>query len=345
MIKPQKLNKGDTVALVSLSSGLAGESLFRHRVELGIKRLKEDFGLKVITMPNALKGIEYLDKYPEARAMDLMEAFKNPEIKAVITMIGGNDTIRLLPYIDFDVLKNNPKIFMGYSDTTVNHFMMYKAGLVSFYGACIMAEFAENAAMHEYTKTYIKKVLFEINNSLEIPQSPVWTSEMLDWTDCTNNEIARKMIPDKTGYMLLQGKGKVEGRLLGGCLDVFPMLIGTELWPKADKWKGCILFLETSEEYPSPQEFKYFLRGLVAQGIIDNINSIIVGKPKDEKYFAEYKEVLIKVISLEAGRKEMPILYNMNFGHNAPMCILPYGAMAEINCDEKSFWLKESVVN
>jgi len=345
MIKPQKLNKGDTVALVSLSSGLAGESLFRHRVELGIKRLKEDFGLKVITMPNALKGIEYLDSYPEARAMDLMEAFKNPEIKAVITMIGGDDTIRLLPHIDFEVFRNNPKIFMGYSDTTVNHFMMYKAGLTSFYGPCIMAEFAENAAMHEYTKTYIKKVLFETNSSLEIAQSPEWTSEMLNWIDCTNNEISRKMISDKNGYILLQGKGKVEGRLLGGCLDVLPMLIGTELWPKADEWKECILFLETSEEYPSPQEVKYLLRGLVAQGVIDNISGIIVGKPKDEKYFEEYKEVLIKVISQEAERKDMPILYNMNFGHNAPMCILPYGALVEIDCNKKSFWLKEAVVD
>ncbi|MGL6198561.1 MAG: S66 family peptidase [Lachnospiraceae bacterium] len=344
MIKPQKLKKGDMVALVSLSAGIAGESLFRHRVEMGIKRLKEDFGLKVMTMPNALKGIVYLDKHPEARAKDLMEAFKNPEIKAVIAMIGGDDTIRLLPYIDFTILKNNPKIFMGYSDTTVNHFMMYKAGFISFYGPCVMCEFAENAAMHEYTKTYINKVLFETNDSLEIPASPEWTSEMLEWTDSANNEIARKMIPEQNGYMLLQGKGKVEGRLLGGCIDVFPMLIGTELWPQADEWKGCILFLETSEEEPAPADVKYLLRGLVAQGIIDNINGIIVGKPCNEKYFAEYKEVLIRVVNQEAGHKDMPILYNMNFGHNAPLCILPYGAMAEIDCDKKSFWLKESAV-
>jgi muramoyltetrapeptide carboxypeptidase LdcA involved in peptidoglycan recycling len=128
MIKPKKLQKGDTVAIVSLSSGLAGEDLFNHRYELGKKRLKEEFGLNVITMTNALKGIDYLKKHPEARAKDLMDAFLNKDIKAIICNIGGDDTIRLLPYINYDIIKSNPKIFMGYSDTTVNHFMMYKAG-------------------------------------------------------------------------------------------------------------------------------------------------------------------------------------------------------------------------
>jgi muramoyltetrapeptide carboxypeptidase LdcA involved in peptidoglycan recycling len=82
-------------------------------------------------MPNALKGIKYLDEHPEARASDLMDAFRDKEIKAIFSAIGGDDSIRLLPYIDFDVIKNNPKIFTGFSDTTSNHMMMYKAGLVS----------------------------------------------------------------------------------------------------------------------------------------------------------------------------------------------------------------------
>ena len=82
-------------------------------------------------MPNALKGIDYLYRHPEARAQDLMDAFRDPSIKAVFNAIGGDDTIRLLPYIDFEVLRNNPKIFTGFSDSTTNHFMMHKAGLVS----------------------------------------------------------------------------------------------------------------------------------------------------------------------------------------------------------------------
>ena len=138
MIKPRRLQKGDKVAIVSLSRGMLGEDMFIHKFHIAKKRLEEDYGLEVVTMPNALKGVDYLYEHPEARAQDLMNAFRDPEIKAVFNAIGGDDTIRLLPYIDFNVLRENSKIFAGFSDTTSNHFMMYKAGLVSYYGLSVM---------------------------------------------------------------------------------------------------------------------------------------------------------------------------------------------------------------
>jgi len=344
MIKPQKLKKNDKVAIVSLSSGMGGDSNFFHRYEVGKKRLEAEFDLNVVTMPNALKGFEYLDNHPEARANDLMDAFRDTSVNAIICMIGGDDTIRLLEYIDFEVIKNNPKIFMGYSDTTTNHFMMYKAGLVSFYGPCILAEFAENAGMHEYTKHFINSVLFSPTPTLSINPSPEWTNEFLDWANSDNNKIARKMQKDDKGFELLQGNGIIQGRLLGGCVDVFPMLIGTELWPSLEQWNDTILFLETSEEYPSPNSVKYLLRGFAAQGILNSINGIVVGKPQNEKYYDEYKQVLLQVVSRETGRHDLPILYNVNFGHTAPICILPYGVLAEINCTDKTFKLLEPAV-
>lgn len=345
MIKPKKLKKGDTVALVSLSSGLGGEELFAHRVKMGKRRLEEVFGLKVVIMPNSMKGIEYLDNYPQARAEDLMDAFRDPSIAAVVTIIGGDDTIRILPYIDINILRDNPKIFMGYSDTTINHFMMYKAGVTSFYGPTVMGEFAENVRMHEYTHRYIQKILFQKEVVVEIPPSHEWTAEMLDWADIENNKIQRKMINDSDGYELLQGDGIVQGTLLGGCIDVFPMIIGTKLWPASQEWKNSILFLETSEECPTPNAVKYLLRGLAAQGILDQVNGIIFAKPYEEKYSQEYKTILRQVVGKESGRCNLPILYNMNFGHNAPITILPYGTMAEISCEKKSFRLLESSVD
>ena len=143
MLKPRHLERGDTVAIVSLSSGILGEDWAIHQLHLARERLERDYGLQVVVMPNALKGVSYLDAHPEARAADLMEAFRNPEIRAVFSAIGGDDTIRLLPYIDFAVLHENPKIFTGFSDTTSNHFMMYKAGLCSYYGASVMTNFSE----------------------------------------------------------------------------------------------------------------------------------------------------------------------------------------------------------
>lgn len=343
VIKPKKLNKGDKVAIVSLSNGIAGDELFRHRYEIGKRRIEEVFGLEVIEMENALKGSEYLYKHPKDRAEDMMEAFMDEEIKAIFSNIGGEDTIRLLPYIDFDIIENNPKIFMGYSDTTVNHFMCYKAGLVSFYGPSVLGEFAENISMHDYTKKWIDKVLFQSEIIGKVEPSDKWTSEHLEWGEEKNNSIKRKM-EKNSGYELLQGEGKVQGKLIGGCIEVLEVIKGTELWPGLNEWENAILFLETSEDKPEPGYIKWWLRNYAAQGILDKINGIIIGKPKDETYYEEYKEMYIKVIREELGRKDLPILYNMNFGHTSPMSIIPLGVSAEIDCDGKSFSILDSGV-
>ena len=208
MIKPKKLKKGDKVAIVSLSSGLAGEEMFRHRYELGKKRL-EQLGFNVVTMKNALKGIEYLYNHPEKRAEDFMEAILDKDIKGIICNIGGDDTIRLLPYIDFEAIANNPKVFMGYSDTTINHFMMQKAGVVSYYGPAVMTDFAENNNMHTYTLKYINEVLLENSEDIVIKSSDKWTSEYLDWVIEENDNISRKMNEEKYGYEVLQGKRNI----------------------------------------------------------------------------------------------------------------------------------------
>lgn len=344
MIRPKALKKGDTVAIVSLSSGMGGDSATQYRYLIGKQRLSEIFGLNVITMPNALKGSKYLSAHPEKRAEDLMNAFKDNTIKAVISMIGGDDTIRLLPYIDYNLIKNNPKIFMGYSDTTINHFMMYKAGLVSFYGPCILVEFAENVSMHKYTVESIYTTLFATNQKIEIVSSPVWTSEFLDWGNKNNQNIQRKLHKDEHGFEILQGAGTVQGRLIGGCLGVFKMIIGTELWPNITEWTDKILFLETGEDYPTPSEVCYFLRNLTAQGIIQRLKGIIVGKPLDERYYDEYKEIYKKVVCYEAKCPHLPILYNVNCSHTSPICILPYGVLAEIDCEHKRFSILESGV-
>ena len=208
MIKPKKLKKGDKVAIVSLSSGLAGEEMFIHRYELGKKRL-EQLGFNVVTMKNALKGIEYLYNHPEKRAEDFMEAILDKDIKGIICNIGGDDTIRLLPYIDFEAIANNPKVFMGYSDTTINHFMMQKAGVVSYYGPAVMTDFAENNNMHTYTLKYINEVLLENREDIVIKSSDKWTSEYLDWVIEENDNISRKMNEEKYGYEVLQGKRNI----------------------------------------------------------------------------------------------------------------------------------------
>ena len=342
MIKPERLRKGDKVAIVSLSNGLLGEKEFLHKYELGKKRLEEKFGLEVITMENTLKGIEYIYNHPEKRAEDLMNAFKDKSIKAIICSIGGDDTIRLLPYIDYEVIKNNPKVFMGFSDTTANHLMMQKAGIVSYYGPCLMCDFANYVEMYDYTENAVRELLIEAKENYEIRKCDYWTNEHIEW--CEENINKQKTrLKDEKGYEVIQGQGKVRGKLLGGCLDAFPIYNGTEVWPTLENWKDKILFFETSEDMPEPQYVTWYLRNLGAQGIFNVAKGIIVGKPQSEKYYEEYKEVYRKVLK-EFGREDMPVLYNVNFGHSEPIGIIPYGIECELDMDNKKITLLEAVV-
>lgn len=343
MIKPKHLKKGDTVAIVSLSAGTLGEPWAIHKLYIAKERLERDFGLHVTVMPNALKGRDYLYEHPEARAADLMDAFKDKEIKAVFNAIGGDDTIRLLPYIDFDVISRNPKIFTGFSDTTSNHMMMYKAGLISYYGASIMTNFSEYVKINDYTAKMIQDTLFEPKNILEIPSAPYWyddEDEKIWWKE-ENIHTLKPYHPEELGYEILQGSGIAEGELLGGCLDVFIELMGTPIWPSKEEWNGKILFLETSEEDMSCTYLTWILRNLAAQGLFDVIRGILVGKPARRSKYEPYKEVYRTVIGREAGHPELPILYNVNFGHADPIGILPYGVKCRLDADHKTLTLLE----
>ncbi|MBP8639483.1 MAG: LD-carboxypeptidase [Oscillospiraceae bacterium] len=341
LVKPQKLNIGDKVAAVSLSWGGAGDDEIRWRYYQGKERLEKLFGLEVVEMPNTLKGSEFIYNNPQKRAEDLMQAFSDSSIKAIITCIGGNDSIRMLPFINFDVIKNNTKIFVGYSDSTVTHYICMKAGITSFYGPSILTDFAENIEMPQYTVEAVHRIFFSNAAIGELQPSPTWTGERLDWI-IENKDTARKFIPNRR-YELLQGKGKIRGRLIGGCIEVFNFLKGTSVFPTIDCFDDTILFLETAEVLSPPWLIEDELRGYGAMGILNRINGIFWGKPMGEVYYGEYKDVIRKVLR-EFDCADLPVLYNGSFGHNEPKTILPFGALAEIDCDSISFSILESGV-
>jgi muramoyltetrapeptide carboxypeptidase LdcA involved in peptidoglycan recycling len=340
---PKKLCKGDKIAVVSLSWGGLGDEKLIHKYYIAKERLENDFGLEVVPMPNALKGSEYIYNHPEERAKDLMDAFKDKDIKGIICAIGGDDSVRILPYIDYEIIRNNPKIFMGYSDTTVNHFIMNKAGVVSYYGPCIMSEFGEYTKMFDYTINAVNSILFNDSKNLEIKSSPIWSDDFIGWDESNINKKLKEK-KEEHGYEVLQGNGVVRGSLLGGCLDVFPMIIGTEIWPNIEEWKDKILLIETSEDEPNPEYVLWYLRGLGAQKIFDVIKGIVVGKPHMEKYYDEYKEVICKVLK-EFKKENLPVIYNVNIGHTDPVGILPLGTEIEVDYDNKKIKLVESATN
>lgn len=341
MLKPQRLKPNDHVAVVSLSSGMMGEKNMLHKYELAKSRLEKDYGLVVHTMPHALKGSEYIYLHPEKRAEDLMQAFTDPNIKAIFCAIGGDDAIRLLPYIDLQVIHDHPKIFTGFSDTTVNHFMMFQAGLVSYYGLSIMNQWAEYVEINPYTKNAIDHMLFHPTPTYTIPASEFASYEKDKiWWDENNVDQATPRFANE-GYILIQGRGKVQGQLLGGCMDVFISLIGTPLWPSLDQWKGKILLLETSEMDMPDYLFAEILRNLQAQGIFDVIAGIVLGKPAFQEKNDLYAMILRQILQVENNHADLVVLGNVNIGHAYPTGILPLGLTYEIDGETLTFRLLE----
>ena len=346
------LKKGDKVAIVSLSSGILGEKFAEHELKLGIKRLKE-FGLIPVVMNNSLKGIDYLKAHPEARAEDLKQAFMDKNVKMIITAIGGDDTYKTVPYLLDDkeftnAVKENPKIFTGFSDTTNNHFMLHKLGLSTFYGPCFLVDLAElDREMLPYTKNYFEKY-FSDNEVIEIKSSKVWYEDRKSY-DVSQVGIPRIMHKEVHGFETIKGSGIVTGKLFGGCIDsIYDMFVGErygdeniifekyKLLPTLNEWQEKILFLETSNETPTPLKLKKILLEFKRRDILDNVRGIIVGKPIDEIYYEEYKKVYLEVMK----DCDTPIMYNINFGHASPRCFLQYDAEATVDYNNKTIVIK-----
>jgi len=345
MIKPKKLEPGDRVAAVSPSWG--GPAVFPHRYKAGKRQLEDEFGVTVVEMPHALRDPAWLQDNPQARADDLMQAFADPSIKAIIATIGGDDSIRLLPFLDLRGIQANPKIVMGYSDTTVTHLACFKAGLVSFYGPSIMAGFAENGGLLPYMVDSVSRTLFSM-----APVGPVapnmagWTVEFLDWAEPENQVRQRKLNP-ATGWKFLQGTGTRRGHLIGGCFEVLDWLRGTDVWPAPERWQGAILFLETSEEAPPPEAVLRGLRTYAAMGILQRLSGILFGRPGGQVppgQFDEYDQAILQVVLEEEGLVDLPVVTHMDFGHTDPMFVLPYGVEAEIDCQTQQFVILENAV-
>ena len=338
------MSKIKCVTLVSLSSGLMGEAFAEHQLKLGLQRM-EAYGLKVKFASNALKGIKYLNEHPEARAADFIEAFSDPETDLIMTAIGGDDTYRLLPYLfGHDELKNalSEKLFLGFSDTTVNHLMLHRLGLNSLYGQAFLTELCElGPEMLPYSRHYFEE-LIETGKISEIRPSPLWYEERESFGP---EALGTSPVShENRGFELLQGPSVFRGKILGGCIcTLFDLFDGGRyadspevcakysLFPPAEDWKGKILLLETSEERPSPEKYRAALTHLKNAGVLDAVSGILCGKPQNEVYDAEYRAIIREVVDDPAK----PIVWNLSVGHALPRCIIPFGVEAEVNVNEQ----------
>lgn len=338
------------IGIVSLSSGILGEDFVAHEVELGIERLKK-YGIEVEFLPNSKKGIDFIKNNPKERAKDLINAFKDDSIDMILCAIGGDDTYRLLPYL----FENNElekavkqKIFLGFSDTTMNHFMLNKVGIKTFYGQAFLPDVCElSNEMLSYSKCFFEEL---INNGRikEIYPSDVWYNEREDFSE---KSIGISMEEHQNrGFELLRGNAKFEGQILGGCLEtIFDIFDNSRyedtvylcqkynLFPSLNEWENKILLLETSEERPKPELFRKMILKLQEYGIFDVISGLIIGKPQNEEYYNEYKQIILD----EIRNKNLSIVYNINIGHSTPRCIIPFGVNSKVDIERQIIEFKE----
>ena len=333
-----------TVGIVSLSSGIVGEPFIRFELDIGVRRLRE-YGLDVRFMPHALMGVDHVKAHPEKRAEDLLEAFRDPEIDMILCAIGGDDTYRLLPHLfDHNELAHAvaDKVFLGFSDTTINHLMLHKVGLSTFYGQAFLPDVCElGPEMLPYTRKHFEE-LISTGTIREVTPSDTWYEERRSFTPDQVGEPLTAL-PDH-GFELLQGPPVFSGRVLGGCIDSLYDLFNAEryadmpamceeyqLLPDEEEWRGRILLLESSEEKPSPEKYRQALEHLKERGVFDAVSGVLVGKPMDETYAREYRQMLIQVID----RPDLPVVFNLNVGHAMPRCIIPFGVEAVMDAEKQ----------
>lgn len=341
LLKAKCLQKGDTVGIVSPSAPLAG--LLPHRVKRGVKML-EKLGFKAKIGKHALKVTQHTAGSPEERAEDINDFFRDRSVKTLISFIGGNHSNQVLEYLNFDLIKRNPKAFIGYSDATILHFALYtQAKLVSFYGPAVLTQFAENPEIFPYTKEYFKKALMSPKLIGKVKPSLEWTDEILDWFKKDDLKRRRRMKKNKGRQWLKKGKAK--GPILGGCIVSMMHLRGTRYWPD---FSGSVLFWEIPEsdddftKGESPENIDAYLTDLELSGIFNRIKGMIIGRP-----FGYGKKQIIQLIEIIKERTKeynFPVLFNVDIGHTDPIITVPLGTEVKIDSDKNVFEFTESGV-
>lgn len=341
MIKPSRLKKGDIIGVISPSWG--GPSSYPHIYEEGLNTLKK-LGFKIKEFKSTKADADFIYNNPKVRADDIMNAFKDNETKAIICSIGGDDSIRVLEYLDKNIIISNPKIVMGFSDNAILNTYFNQLGLVTFNAPSIMAGFAQYSIFGKDFQKHIDQFLFY--GKINFFKNEKYLDGYYDWNDERSIEKSKNLfIDEKIGWQFLQGEGVFEGRLFGGCIEVLEFMKGTKYWPEKDFWKDKILFFETSEEHPKPEFVKWWLRNYGIQGIFDKINGIIFGRCArySDLEKKEFNENILKVVRGEFNNSKIPIITNFDIGHTDPQNIMPLGIKIRIDSDKKSITVVEDI--
>lgn len=321
----ERLKPGDEIRVIAPSRSMAiikGEQL-----RIAQERLNQ-LGFTITYGKNAELHDEFFSTSIEERIEDLHDAFTDPNVKGILTVIGGYNANQLLNYIDFEIIKNNPKIFCGFSDITALQGAIYKkTGLITYSGP----HFSSFGVKHGFEYTLDSFINAVTNDApYEILASSDWSDDpwYLDQED-------RHFIKNN-GYTVIQ-EGDAEGKLIGGNLCTLNLLQGTEFMPSL---KDSILFIEDDEESHA-LNFDRDLQSLLHLPDAQGIKGILIGRFQKNSQVTE--EALRKIIESKKELHGIPVIAEVNFGHVQPFATIPIGGRATIKAQgfESEIWIEQ----
>lgn len=314
-IIPNKLQKGDKIMIVAPSRGL--KLIGAHCRQIAEERFKQ-MGLEVVFASNTtdenwnMQGCGSVEK----RAADIMQAFTDKSVKAIFTVIGGFNSNQILAYLDYDAIRQNPKIICGFSDiTALLDAINAKTGLEVYYGPHYSSIGMKKGS--EYTLDYLQKILFS-DNEVEVKPSAEWSDDL--WF---LDQEKREFIKNK-GFWNIHD-GSAEGTIVGGNLCTYNLLLGTEYQPKfaAD----TILMIEDAGE-TTDVVFDRNLQALCHQPDFKNVKGLVIGRFQKSSKIS--REILEFIINNKEELKNIPVLANVDYGHSTPIITIPLGGHAKL---------------
>ncbi|MDU5110701.1 MAG: LD-carboxypeptidase [Clostridium sp.] len=323
------LKKGDSIGVFSPSSPITKTS--PNRTKRAIEYL-EDKGFKVVKGSLTGKSDYYRSGSIKERVEELNSLIRNPNVRCIMSTIGGMNSNSLLPYIDYEAFKKDPKIIIGYSDVTAILLGIYaKTGISTYYGPALVASFGELEPYVIETYKYFKNILMaEIQYPYEIKMPKFWTDEYINW------ETQDRSKAPVENSLITVNDGVCEGRLIGGNLNTMMGIWGTEYMPEIKK--GDILFIEDSLKDCATIERSFSL--LKLSGVFDKISGIILGKHElfnDNETGRKPYEILLEVM----GDTKIPFLADFDCCHTHPMITLPIGCKVKLDATNKRIFILE----
>ncbi|MCD6092472.1 MAG: LD-carboxypeptidase [Candidatus Aenigmarchaeota archaeon] len=309
---PQKLKEGDEIRVISPARSLA--IISQEARDIALKKLME-MGFKITFSKHAEECDEFSSSSIGHRLEDIHEAFSDENVKGILTTIGGFNSNQLLKYLDYDLIKSNPKILCGYSDiTALQNTIFKKVGLVTYSGPHF-STFGMLKGL-DYTIEYFKKCVME-KSPFEVKPSEEWSDD--EWY---KNQEKREFIKNK-GFLVIN-EGKAEGTIIGGNLCTLNLLQGTEFMPSL---KNTVLFIEDDEE-SKPQHFDRDLQSLIHLPDFDGVKGIVIGRFQKASEMTE--RLLTKVIKTKKELNDIPVIAGVDFGHTTPHITFPIGGKARL---------------